>query len=94
MDLLKTDSSCSIQVLRCSSQDNSQQFSLRDLSKLKWANGDKGEENLVEEQEKLKRRRMGLKDGQSALGFGDDDDDDNDGDLKRHHKKKMKKFEI
>lgn len=88
MDLLKTDSSCSIQVLRCSSQDNSQQFSLRDLSKLKWANGDKGEENLVEEQEKLKRRVMGLKDGQSALGFGDDDDDDNDGDLKRHHKKK------
>lgn len=88
MDLRMNDSSCSIQVLRCSSQDNSQQFSLRDLSKLKWANGQKGEENLSEEQEKRTRRGLGLTDEQAALGFGDDEEY---GDLKRHHKKKRVK---
>lgn len=89
MDLRHNESSCSIQVLRCSSQDNSQQFSLRDLSKLRWANGDKGEENLSEDQEKKKRRGFGFTDEQSALGFGADGDED--GDLKHHHKKRRVK---
>lgn len=87
MELRNSESACSIQVLRCSSQDNSQQFSFRDPSTLKWANGDKGEENLLSEQEKRNRRGFGLRGDQDALGFGEDGDSAY-GDLKRHHKKR------